>query len=385
VAGEVFVSGDYESATDNLNTHVQKFILRKVLDRASSVPEGIKELALSSLSMRLSDSSGKIVDQQRGQLMGNLISFPLLCLVNFLAFKFFVRRHVPLRINGDDIVFRASPREAKEWMDGVQKTGLVLSKGKTMVDGRFFSLNSCFFEARRKRVSVLPFVRSGAFFGKVEEGVISLRDRFRDCFEGFVGTKKKIINRRFLMVNHRFVLASRRSVNNGLGIRADSDLLRSSGLYNREICYLEPTGAWLQEVPLADVVKQVSPYRIEGWSLEKGDIKSKVVKDRQKEHSRLVRDEIWTVPVAAASSLQKSKKELIKESGKNVGSCGKLSRTRVVRFARLSGCSNSAAGRFLNKYRALPPAVFRPKGFLWWCPTEERSRSIVFLSSGFTS
>jgi hypothetical protein len=40
VPGEVFVSGDYESATDNLNQGVQKEILRLILQQCTSVPNG---------------------------------------------------------------------------------------------------------------------------------------------------------------------------------------------------------------------------------------------------------------------------------------------------------------------------------------------------------
>jgi ABC-type phosphate/phosphonate transport system permease subunit len=50
--GELFVSGNYESATDNLNSEIQTEILRLVLEQTRSVPEGIKALAFASLFLR---------------------------------------------------------------------------------------------------------------------------------------------------------------------------------------------------------------------------------------------------------------------------------------------------------------------------------------------
>jgi hypothetical protein len=47
--GEIFVSGDYESATDNLNGNLQREILDLILSQTTSVPKGILESAPSML------------------------------------------------------------------------------------------------------------------------------------------------------------------------------------------------------------------------------------------------------------------------------------------------------------------------------------------------
>jgi len=147
--GEVFVSGDYESATDNLNLWVQELILRKILRSATWVPEHVKEAAYDSQELGITGPSGVTCRVRTGQWMGNLLSFPLLCIVNYLAFRYYTgqRPDIPVKINGDDIVFRAPGEVACRWMSGVVGSGLTLSKGKTLLDHRYFTLNSRLFQA----------------------------------------------------------------------------------------------------------------------------------------------------------------------------------------------------------------------------------------------
>lgn len=245
VPGEVFVSGDYESATDNLNSTVQETILQLVLDNSSSVPKGILDSACSTLRMDLcTRDSPRVYHQKRGQLMGNLLSFPLLCIVNYLAFRFYSgtsmsRDSVPVRVNGDDIVFRATPEVASRWMEGVVGSGLTLSRGKTMVHRRYFSLNSCLFESGRARVTQVPMIRSTAFgYSPREDGVESLAGRFRSSFPGFFGARRSLLRVEWLKWNRSRIVASRRSLSRGLGMNVSESEVRSAGLWSRECFYL---------------------------------------------------------------------------------------------------------------------------------------------------
>lgn len=378
--GEVFVSGDYESATDNLNTGVQKFILREVLRNASSVPDGIKELAESSLSMGLAVRGGEVVMQKRGQMMGNLLSFPLLCLVNFLAFKYFVRRKVPLAVNGDDIVFRATPSESERWVSGVGQAGLTLSKGKTMIDGRFFSLNSTFFEGSDQRVRLVPVIRAKALFGCVEEGVMSLHGRFRSFAKGFSRLRREILVRSFLRLNHRFILASGRSVRNGLRLPVSDEQLRDVGLLERESRYLETTGEWMRECPLGDLAKSRNPYRVVGWVLRR-EIPGEDVRSLSKQHASLIRREMWTVPVGGKDVSIEVKKEWIRETGHSSSVRGW--KECVKRFAALLRTGRREVNRWLCRRRVFPPVRSKAFGDLEWLPDVGRTGPIVFLSSGF--
>jgi len=263
VEGEVFVSGDYESATDNLNADLQKAILSELLERSYSVPQGIREHALSVYSSRLGyDGTNELFVQQRGQLMGQLTSFPLLCLVNYITFRYSIRRdHVPVRINGDDIVFRATPAEVSRWERNVAKGGLTLSKGKTLVHSRAFTLNSTpFWSHRSGGAKLVGFVRSSALFpkGALSEQIESLNGRFYSACSGYGGRRRSVVRALFLRRNQKPIHASRRSVTRGLGMAAGEQEIKDAGLWFRELYYLEQV-----EEPLLPSLDGRVPVR--GW------------------------------------------------------------------------------------------------------------------------
>ncbi|QGY72576.1 RNA dependent RNA polymerase [Plasmopara viticola lesion associated ourmia-like virus 46] len=141
------VSGDYKSATDGLSIEVMETALSAVFRNSTFVPSNVRELALRACRPILfSESfSEEIV---RGQMMGSLLSFPMLCLQNYLAFKWSlkqagVKRFVPVVINGDDILYQ-SPFEGFDqmWRATVVQIGLEVEESKTSVSGLYGSLNS---------------------------------------------------------------------------------------------------------------------------------------------------------------------------------------------------------------------------------------------------
>lgn len=170
VEGEVFVSGDYEGATDNLNINLTELVLRRLFDSSTHIPTRVKEEALASLRLSFVDVRGRFCGQQSaGQLMGSPISFPLLCLINYLTFKYAVRREVPVKINGDDIIFRSTCEESLRWFELVKASGLVVSKGKTVVARRFFSLNSSYFLASDSGADPVSHIRASNVLKKCED------------------------------------------------------------------------------------------------------------------------------------------------------------------------------------------------------------------------
>ncbi|QKI79915.1 RNA-dependent RNA polymerase [Erysiphe necator associated ourmia-like virus 85] len=238
VRGELFVSGDYESATDNLSLEVQRLILTMVTDRCTHVPSDIIQHALASQSCGFFSAKGEFLGQQaRGQLMGNLLSFPLLCLVNYLAFKYFVpRKDVPVRINGDDIVFRARPDEISRWREGVQSAGLTLSSGKTLVDNRFFSLNSTFFSATFSRISLVRVIRSTWWFSAVEDAS-SIAERMACLASASPNHVRTWLHGHFLRLHRHSVFFYQRSLRRGLGVRVSDAAIACGGYSQRESFY----------------------------------------------------------------------------------------------------------------------------------------------------
>jgi hypothetical protein len=99
-----------------------------------------------------------------GQMMGSLLSFPLLCLQNFLAFRWArasCARRLPLLINGDDILFQSDEAFASRWMDVVASVGLKVERSKTSISLEFGSLNSTLFRWSGRFLRVVPTVRMG--------------------------------------------------------------------------------------------------------------------------------------------------------------------------------------------------------------------------------
>jgi hypothetical protein len=239
VKDEVFVSGDYESATDNFNSHHSFFILDEILKRSRHVPEAIKDIALSSLRAVL-EHGGQQHQQTAGQLMGNLLSFPLLCITNFLAFKMAVPRRVPLKINGDDIVSRLRPEEFEKWKHVVGLAGLTLSVGKTLVHRRYFSLNSCFFEARRgRKPSTIPIIRAKAIYARLDRGDGSgLAARLVASCKGMCGWQKGKVRTHILRWHRKSVVDVECSLNRGLGVRIPHEAIAASGFLDRELYHL---------------------------------------------------------------------------------------------------------------------------------------------------
>jgi len=193
--------------------------------------------------------------------MGQLTSFPLLCLVNYITFRYAVRRPVPVRINGDDIVFRATPDEVTRWERCVAKGGLTLSVGKTLKHSRAFTLNSTPFWSLNKGCKEVGFVRSKSLFphGPASEQVSSLNGRFYSACSGYGGRRVRIVRTYFLHHNQKPIHLSRRSVSRGLGLAVDREMLHAVGMWHRELFYCEQA----VEKPLPFISKNmVIP---EGW------------------------------------------------------------------------------------------------------------------------
>jgi len=181
--GGLLTSGDYASATDNLSIEVMEVALSAMLENSSCVPANIKEFALRACRPTLYESvkeyraaleksrvTGERINIEplpplrKGQMMGSLLSFPLLCLQNYLAFRWSTRREkgrIPVIINGDDILFQSSKRVSDSWMGCVSQLGLVVEPTKTSVSPAYGTLNSTLFEWKDGALELVPTLRFG--------------------------------------------------------------------------------------------------------------------------------------------------------------------------------------------------------------------------------
>lgn len=101
----------------------------------------------------------EMCQQTNGQLMGSILSFPLLCVINAAIFRQSVELYTgevttmeecftryALRINGDDILFIGPQELIDIWYTEVNKCGLYLSLGKNYVHPSIFTINSQMFQ-----------------------------------------------------------------------------------------------------------------------------------------------------------------------------------------------------------------------------------------------
>jgi len=208
----VFVSGDYEAATDSFSCANSTYMIDLIQSRSSFIPPEVFDLARSRMDGGdLYIGKRKAGSRTTMQLMGDYLSFPLLCLCNFIGFihslgasGWTIAERGFLLINGDDIVFRCHRDLVGYWMDGVKEAGLTLSKGKTLVHRSFFSINSTFFVGsfrrfersevfRRFHVSRVPVIRwkswsqtLRSFWGKAARMVTDAGPRVRSFLHRYI-------------------------------------------------------------------------------------------------------------------------------------------------------------------------------------------------------
>lgn len=166
--GFCLVSGDYASATDGLSIEVAEVILRAARRTSGAVPDSVWDYAEEMLRPLITFPQGSF-RVSRGQMMGSYLSFPLLCIQNWLAFEWTkslcgIRAKWPVIINGDDILFGYSTRDCPgfydAWVRELGRVGLTVEMSKT---GRSFdtaNVNSTLLGwDKRGRLSVIPTLR----------------------------------------------------------------------------------------------------------------------------------------------------------------------------------------------------------------------------------
>jgi len=128
-----------------------------------------------------SDHSELSVDQHTGQLMGSILSFPILCLSNFTTYWMMVEsvwpawsndrplpnvNSAPVLINGDDILFKIPKIFYDTWLNSVGKLGFKLSLGKNYVHPYILTVNSLLYVQHPDGgFSEVPYMNLGALFG----------------------------------------------------------------------------------------------------------------------------------------------------------------------------------------------------------------------------
>jgi len=163
--GESIISGDYSQATNKIYAPAVEAMVR-VLLRSSRLTEDEREVLMGSFrDIRYCvdiDGERTFVPIHRGQMMGNLVSFPLLCLLNKVCFDLTVdltfvpgTRRVG-RFNGDDCLFSGDRPFFELWQRVTAVYGFEVNVEKTGFSPRFGELNSRVYDFWRHRFFSKP-------------------------------------------------------------------------------------------------------------------------------------------------------------------------------------------------------------------------------------
>lgn len=184
------ISGDYQAATDNIFQSAVESIVEVFCEdpRLTSEERSVLRDSFSNLMWK-SSVSGRLHPIKRGSMMGNLCSFPILCLINKACHDIAAEEVYGVgerrvgRFNGDDCLFGGNPAMYAKWRLVTSIFGLIVNEEKTEVSRRFGDLNSrCYDFERRSFVSkpVLSFLlpardAPGEILSSVIEGIKSFQ------------------------------------------------------------------------------------------------------------------------------------------------------------------------------------------------------------------
>jgi len=167
--GEGVISGDYTAATDNISASAVRAIVEVLAESPDLTDEERSVLTRSFENIVYRTRSGRVGRILRGSMMGNLVSFPLLCLLNKACFDiacdvFYGRgeRRVG-RFNGDDCAFPGTRRFFDLWVEVTGVYGLIVNPSKTGFSSGTVELNSmsysrsCLFRPKPCLSFLMPY------------------------------------------------------------------------------------------------------------------------------------------------------------------------------------------------------------------------------------
>lgn len=160
-----WVSGDYSAATDGVNIHMTMMVFEQFMKQLA-IPDHIVRVIRKVIGPQKIHYPPKShlapVIQQNGQLMGSVLSFPILCIINIIAYWCAMEEYIseltedniidmidlPVMVNGDDILFPANDYFYEFWKKNVAIVGFKLSLGKNYISDLFLTINSVLYQVK---------------------------------------------------------------------------------------------------------------------------------------------------------------------------------------------------------------------------------------------
>jgi hypothetical protein len=205
---------DYSAATDGLSASLSAAIMERLLRAQRS---DLREVWMKVLAPHFCKYPPgfdvKPVQQVNGQLMGSILSFPILCIANLGLYLYSIRddpRSIAAKckgvlVNGDDMLYVARRSRWATHVRNGEQVGLRMSPGKAYHDPVYANANSACYHFRlrspmeewadgtqvyhlddhSRTPKAIPFLNSGLYFGqnkvmeKVSDGS-TIYDRAED-------------------------------------------------------------------------------------------------------------------------------------------------------------------------------------------------------------
>jgi hypothetical protein len=180
---ERYLSGDFKDATNEMKGWVCEYMLKSILE-VIQVPQIHQEYLYKTLTHHLVQNPSNINEyrqQVSAQLMGSILSFPILCLVNASCARWAMevseRRKLSLRaarllINGDDFICPLHKDMRSSWRTIVTLVGWTESQGKSFFSSKFLMMNSALFVPNYEWGSMdhVKKIKCGLLAGKGKTG-----------------------------------------------------------------------------------------------------------------------------------------------------------------------------------------------------------------------
>jgi hypothetical protein len=170
-----FCSGDYDNATNEMNSCYTREAILYVCEKlgldADTTRLAERSLVDNYIVYKYKDKDGEHLlegQQTEGQPMGKILSFVILCIINFTVCRMALEidrgkkislKKFPGLINGDDCCFRIKNFDV--WVGVSSCVGLFNSIGKTFYSSEFVEMNSRSFLFHDGTFIETPFINFG--------------------------------------------------------------------------------------------------------------------------------------------------------------------------------------------------------------------------------
>lgn len=188
-------SVDYSAATDGLSWNYSGRILRFLLEPFEIREQELMLAVLGPHFLHYPDLNKQDISylntmMENGQLMGSILSFPILCLANLGVYLLATQENQKywsheerldhVLINGDDMVYASDKSVWEKHVKIGREVGLEMSIGKAYVHREYLNINSTSFhcplhsakDSSHIEICEIPYLNAGLFFGlhKVQGG-----------------------------------------------------------------------------------------------------------------------------------------------------------------------------------------------------------------------